>query len=302
MLFSELYSAYYRAVADILSAVIEGKTDDRELSRIVSEKAFGESMLTILPALKSGRWQLLFPDGTTPLRHKPTMPLTLLEKRWLKAVSLDPRIRLFDFRLEGLEDVVPLFTPEDFCLNDRYADGDPFEDEDYIARFRFLLGAIHGKAPVTVTLTDRRGKCRPVNCLPLRLEYSEKNDKFRLVTGSCRFFPVINLANITSVAPCPHPLREIPPQALDMECMTLLLRDERQAFQRCMLHFAHFERKTERLDKRLYRIRICYPCRDEAEMVIRILSFGPMVEVIEPERLRQSVIRKLKEQQACGLF
>lgn len=302
MLFCELYSAYYSAVAGILSAVVEGKTDDRELSRIVSEKAFGESMLTILPALKSGRWQLLFPDKTTPLRHKPTLPLALLEKRWLKAVALDPRIRLFDLFLDELLDVEPLFTPEDFCVYDRYADGDPFEDEGYIARFRFLLGAIRDKRPVNVTLNGRRGGRRSFNCLPLRLEYSEKDDKFRLITGSCRFYPVINLANITAVVPCPYPLREIPPQAPETETMTLLLRDERQAFQRCMLHFAHFERETERLDQHRYRIRIRYSREDEAEMVIRILSFGPMVEVVEPEGLRQSVIRKLQAQKSCGLL
>ena len=52
---------------------------------IVAEHAFGESVLQIEPALTDGRWQLLAADGSTPLRHAPTLPLTLTERRWQKA-------------------------------------------------------------------------------------------------------------------------------------------------------------------------------------------------------------------------
>ncbi|MBO5840951.1 MAG: hypothetical protein J6Q86_05970, partial [Methanobrevibacter sp.] len=50
------------------------------------------------------------------------------------AISLDPRIKLFDVKFEGLDDVEPLFTPDDYCIYDKYGDGDPFEDEGYIKR------------------------------------------------------------------------------------------------------------------------------------------------------------------------
>ena len=95
MIFSELYSAYYNTVAAILCRVLLGDCSEKELQGIVAERAFGESVLTILPSLKSGKWQLLRPDMTTPIVHKPTVPLSTLQKRWLKAISLDPRIRLF---------------------------------------------------------------------------------------------------------------------------------------------------------------------------------------------------------------
>ena len=41
------------------------------------------------------RWQLILPDGTTPIKNKPSMPITLLQKQWLKAIGCDPRIKLF---------------------------------------------------------------------------------------------------------------------------------------------------------------------------------------------------------------
>ena len=68
-----------------------------------------------------------------------------------------------------------------------------------------------------------------------------------------------------------------------------------------MLHFAHFEKQAEKLDKKHYLVKIRYAHDDEPEMVIRILSFGPMAEVTEPESFRKLVIEKLKNQLSCEL-
>ena len=145
MIFSELYSAYYRTVAAILSAILDGEQNEKALQDIVVGHAFGESVLTILPALKTEKWQLVHADMTTPIRHKPTLPLTTLQKQWLKAISLDPRIKLFDVKFEGFDAIEPLFTPEDYCIYDKYGDGDPYEDEKYIERFKTILSAIRNK-------------------------------------------------------------------------------------------------------------------------------------------------------------
>ena len=119
MIFSELYSAYYNTVAAILSAIIDGEHSEQELQKIVTDRAFGESVLTIMPSLKSEKWQLVHSDMTTPLEHKPTIPLTTLQKRWLKAISLDPRVKLFGVEFPDLEDVEPLFTSADYYIYDQ---------------------------------------------------------------------------------------------------------------------------------------------------------------------------------------
>ena len=119
MIFSELYSAYYNTVAAILSAIIVGEHSEQELQKIVADYAFGESVLTIMPSLKSEKWQLVHSDMTTPLEHKPTIPLTTLQKRWLKAISLDPRVKLFGVEFPDFEDVEPLFTSADYYIYDQ---------------------------------------------------------------------------------------------------------------------------------------------------------------------------------------
>ena len=302
MIFSELYSAYYNAIASMITKIMDGEHSEKELQKIVSEKAFGESVLTILPSLKSGKWQLFRQDMTTALEHRPTMPLTTLQKQWLKAISLDPRIRLFGVEIPGLEDVEPLFTAEDYHIYDKYSDGDPFENEEYIRQFRVILEAIRRGTQIKFEMTNRNGKVMFVRCHPLRLEYSEKDDKFRMVTAGWRAVSTINLAKIRS---CTHYRGERTLDAeerpIEQDTLTLKVLDERNALERVMLHFAHFEKQVEKLDKDHYILKIKYAQSDEPEMVIRILSFGPLVEVIGSEHFRNLVIEKLKKQKNCGL-
>ena len=58
------------------------------------------------------------------------MPLTTLQKQWLKAISLDPRVKLFGAKFPDLDEIEPLFTPEDYYVYDKYSDGDDYENEN----------------------------------------------------------------------------------------------------------------------------------------------------------------------------
>lgn len=302
MIFNEIYSAYYNAVAKIITAVINGGGDEKSLEKIVSENAFGESMLSIVPSLKSGKWQLLHSDLTTPLKHTPTMPLTLLQKQWLKAISLDPRIRLFDVRLDGLEDVEPLFTAEDYYIYDKYGDGDPYDDENYIENFKIILQAIKTGRDIKIEMVNRKGNTIYSRCIPERIEYSEKDDKFRLVTSGCRFIKTVNIAKITK---CRFydgdTVLHSEPSSVEYETITLKISEERNTLERSMLHFAHFEKRAERVDDH-YLLHIKFDRDDESEMVIRVLSFGPTVEVLSSEHFRQLIINKLKNQKICDIL
>ena len=68
-----------------------------------------------------------------------------------------------------------------------------------------------------------------------------------------------------------------------------------------MLHFAHFEKRAERIDDTRYRLHINYDRDDETEMVIRILSFGPFVKVEQPQKFVELIKDRLRKQRNCGL-
>ena len=239
---------------------------------------------------------------TTSLEYKPTMPLTTLQKQWLKAISLDPRVKLFGVEFPNLDDVEPLFTPADYHVYDKYGDGDPFEDEEYIRQFKVILEAIRNDSQIKFEMVNRKGNTMFVRCRPVRLEYSEKDDKFRLITAGWRAVSTVNLAKIRSCVPYTGERQAIGEEkAVIYDTITVKIRDERNAMERFMLHFAHFEKQAEKLDKKHYLVKIKYAHDDEPEMVIRILSFGPMIEVLESESFRKLVIEKLKKQLNCGL-
>jgi len=194
------------------------------------------------------------------------------------------------------------FTREDYLVYDKYGDGDPYEDEDYVARFRFLTEAVRERTPIRIRMQNKYGRTVYFKCLPLRLEYSEKDDKFRLITRGCHFMPTVKLSSILSCTPC-NDGKPIGGDVREPQYEEAVLRvtDERNALERVMLHFAHFEKRAEKLDGNRYLVRLRYATDDANELVIRILSFGPMVEVIGPDSFRASVIAKLKSQMACGL-
>lgn len=301
MIFSELYSVYYNTVAAILTRAAKGDASDKELQQIVADTAFSESVMSIMPSLKSEKWQLLNRDMTSVLHRPPSMPLTILEKRWLKSIADDPRIKLFNIQIPNLDDVEPLFTRDDYKIYDQYADGDPFEDAAYISHFNLIRAAIRTKSPVKITMTNRHGKEMQARFFPKGFEYSVKDDKIRILASGCRFHH-FNLGRITS---CHYyhgngtwmerPITE------QVRKLTMEITDGRNALERVMLHFAHFEKQAERVDDNHYILRIKYYESDETEAVIRVLSFGPYVKVIRPESFIELIKERLISQKSCEL-
>ena len=301
MLFHEIYGSYFRAVAAVLERACTGELTGPDVTELVRRHAFGESVLTIPAALRNGVWPLLAGDMTTPLHRAPSMPLTTLEKRWMKALLSDPRIRLFGPSEAGLEDVTPLYRPDDFVYFDRYADGDPYEDEHYIADFRAVLTALRERRLIRVCFTGHSGIRHSYTCEPRRLEYSPKDDKFRLLALAGRRVLTVNMARLHRVEVlgprdenAARPLR-FPERRLVME-----LTDERNAMERAMLSFSDLEKETVRLDDRHYRVTLRYRKEDETELLIRILAFGPMLRLLEPTELVEQLKERLARQLSLG--
>ena len=303
MIFSELYSAYYNAVARVIDKILEGERNPKELQRIVNKNAFGESGIAIFSAIKNEKWHLVSKDMETPVEHSPTMPLTLLEKRWLKAISLDPRVKLFDVEFPDLDDVEPLFTSDDYYVYDKYSDGDPFEDEEYIKKFRTVLQAMREGKQIKFEMENRNHAYTYVRCVPERLEYSEKDDKFRIITGGSRVVSTVNIAKMRfcSIYHGEEKLTKRLQRPTKYSTVTIKITDKRNALERVMMHFAHFEKQAERIDKETYLLKVKYDVKDEAEIVIRTLSFGPMVEVVEPQSFIELIKERLLRQMKLGL-
>ena len=382
MLFSEIYGAYFRTVERILreaGACVSAGTgpdggsgsgtsagsshgegiSERRMLDIIGESAFQESMLVIPDKLKSGDWPLLKAGFTSVLRNLPERPVTILEKRWLKAILRDPRIRVFLYReedrnaLEELEallaDTEPLFSYDDLVYYDRSSDGDPYEDEAYLRNVHVILRAMRERRAVSLTFGNRFGRQVKKRLIPEKIEYSSKDDKFRFLCRS-QFGRVYTMnasrirgaelgeeaeaapglpaspagAEATPGLPASpagaetalglpaspsgaetapglpaSPAGDGPGQKSSAE---LLLTNERNALQRAMLHCSDLQKETEKLDEMHYRLKLYYYTDDETELVIRILSFGPMLQVTAPDALIERIRERIERQERlCGL-
>lgn len=303
MIFNEIYSAYYNAVAAIIKEAISKPIERKELRRIVKENAFGESVQAVEQSVYEGKWQLIKKDGTTPIKNVPDMPITLIQKRWLKAISLDKRMKLFVDEPLVFDDVEPLFSPDDIEIFDKYSDGDDYTDEQYIHNFRLILDAIKNKYPLNIRTSNRSGREMDLIILPKYLEYSEKDDKFRLIGSGSSSAGTINLSRIKSCTPCTAIDRKSFSNRVPVKQRQVVfqLKDERNALDRVLMSFAYLKKEVEQIDDRCYQIKVFYDKDDETELLIRFLSFGPKIKIVAPAHFKNLIKDRLKRQKSCGL-
>ncbi len=327
VLFSELYSCYYQVVRQILNQSSKSPLIEKQMTEIADNYGYQESALSIIPNLLQGSWPFLeeekTPDKKSPksyrsrLRLPPSslpIPLTCLQKSWLKALLSDPRIRLFftDPQLALLKDrlihTAPLFRPEDFHYFDQYRDHDPFSSIQYRTHFQVLLNAIEKRKLLTISYLSGQKRILTDTCLPCRLEYGEKEGKFRLLAigrrknGSPRM-DVLNVGRILKIEETGQISSEeysidfFLDKALCKNPLILEITDQRNALERTMLHFSCYQKKIERLDSSgRYRCSIYYDKRWETELLIQVLSFGPVVKVMGPESFLQQVVERVRNQ------
>ena len=292
-MFNEIYGNYYNIMSSLIGEAQAGTLTGRRILDVVMEKGFGESIMTIPDAVK--RWGLITDDMETPIVSVPSKSLTILEKRWLKALLGDPRIKLFGVSDAGLEDVKPLYEPETFVYFDKYKDGDPYEKEDYIANFKTALAAIKEARAIRVKFATRHQQMREWTCMPIAMEFSEKDDKFRLIVATGRRKSSINVARISHIEMLDYG-EEIAIDIEPKEKLVTTIFDERNALERAMLHFSTFETETIKNSETEYTMNLYYDKEDETELLIRILQFGPFIKVHEPESMVGLIKERLKMQ------
>lgn len=316
-LFSEIYGTYFRIAAKLLS---RRTVDEKTVYEIVSSDGFRDSSLFLPQKLIPGGedWGLFRKDHDGMLeritKSAPVKTMSMLQKRWIKAKLSDPRIRLFmdedtiNALDERLKDIKPLGRQEDFRYTDVFADSDDYSDENYISNFRTVLDAVKHRRILEIKFISGHGNNVRGWFVPLKLEYSAKNDKFRAYCYMLhRFRPVssgiINIGRIVSIRDTEKIFRT----KVDMdeyfrnrrcdEPAVIRVTSERNGLERFMMEFASYEKQTTRdLEKGEFIVKLWYDRADETELLINLLSFGPVIEIIGSERLRENARQRVKRQ------
>ena len=316
-LFSEVYGCYYAVVAEILRSAPLTRTQAEELA---AGRGYGESVIQLIPKLLGGRdWPLLEErDGLfhNRLDRLPVLPVTYLERAWLKALLADPRLRLFlsDEQLshlgESLSGVDPLYRQEGVVYFDRFLDGDDYADPDYRRRFQAILAALETGSVLQVTYLSQKGNTHTSEYKPMRLEYSPRDDKFRIYAlrvwdGRSKGCSILNLGRILDIAPSDEQydggfdVAEWRRRHRCAQPLLLQVNRERNGVERFMLEFSSYEKQSEYDEETgSCTVRLWYQQEDEIEVLIRLLGFGPVVRVLGPESFVALMRERVRKQAA----
>ena len=261
--------------------------------------------------------------------------LTNIELRWIRAILDDPRMQLFldPDAIGALKELLkawkPLYRPGDIVYYDAYTDGDAYGDPQYIAHFRQLYRLIQdGGSPVRIAYLREKDKARkhasPAigTVYPLRLEYSKRDDKFRLLTyavpgaGDAADSPLsarssgllpLRLSNIVSVCQedCGHSAppdcqwQTIAGKELCKEPIEVLVAGRHKARERFMIALMPYRKEVQYdANRDECRVRIWYSSAGVNELITALRSYGDAVEVLGPKKIRADIIRRVNQQYA----
>lgn len=308
-LFSEIHNCYYTIITEIVN---NAPITKQEIKELIKKYGFSETHMFLFPLLE--KLPFLENIGNTYyslLENKIHLPLTQMEKAWIKAVSKDCRYQLFtnNADIPLLKAVEPLFQQEDFTCYDRFSDGDDFENPQYQKNFKTINNAMDEKKILKIRYqSPRHEKITIGDYLPIKFEFSSKDNKFRVITAKIiknKFadYVLLNMSRIVDTINT-HKTWE-PPVNFEQrikkfnanEPVVVEIYNQRNAIERFMIEFSAYKKQSEfNAEKQTCTTKIYYRKMDELEVLIKLLSFGPTLKVLGPDHFVKLLIYRIQKQ------
>lgn len=332
-LFDEVKNRYFHIVFDVLNACKEG-ISRKDILKIVDEKEFQEKVIgkgfQTFEGLLLNEYEenenfnllkeengLYYPSIKGNKKCAVPIRLTNIEKYWLKNLLNEEFIQLIlsdttISKLKSALEEVDCPNTNEIIDTTNKSILPAIEDFDkYKTNFRILIKAILEGSIIKYCNVDRFGKeyCDK-RALPVRIEYSVKDERFRVSIYSLDDNRPI-MANILSLSNIEIEenqdlsfdreavIRQVHESRYSKEPIILELIDERAAMERCFMSFSELERFSRCIGENKYEMKLYYYTFEEEEIIRKILAIGPYVKVISPQNIREEVIRRIRK--ALGL-
>lgn len=320
MLFNEIYGRYYMIMQKLLTMSHDKPLTEPIIKKVILEEGFDESIFHMYPKVidetSTDFYQLFKSTGEkyqSILRNPPRQYITTLQQAWLKSLISDKRSKLFlqEYQLEVLDKLLkgvkPLYEDEDYQLIGQSTDGDPYDNVTYQKNFRLIICCLQKKSLMKITFKNRYGHLREGFYAPYRIEYSIKDDKFRLNAvyinrGQMINYSRLNIARIQEIreipeAKIPDNLEKYILEHKVKEPVEIQLSDSRNGFDRCFINLSNYERRAE-YDETTGKsnVKIYYYDFEETELLITLMSYGPILEVIGPADFRKKFAERVIKQ------
>lgn len=273
----------------VVKEIFERKIDSGKGKSFVQEIEEGKSVINY--------YKLFNENLTTIIKNPIALPFSSLQRRYIKTMLHDGKFRLFfsDEELKNLKNI--LQNEEDlFNLNDIYfienpVDADPFDSNEYRRIFKKLMEAVQEQTFISVHFKDNQ----ETSGIPKNIEYSMKDNKFRFHISQYEL-KVSDIIDIHALKKQEYNKNFKEKAGPDKRKLKLEITDQRNALHRCLTHFSHFEKECDKLQNGKYFLTLYYNSNDEGEIVMRVLQFGPLIKVLEPESVVERIKEKLMQQ------
>jgi hypothetical protein len=332
-LFSEVKNRYFQllfriinecaggmAKSDSIRIIDEGEFEQKVMGKnqksfadLVLNRCSGEEILNLLKE-KDGRfYPSVENSGKLPLPVR----LTNLEKAWLKALLEKDEINLVlgqetldKLRIE-LDDFDTPVREEYFEMTNSIKLPGIVDRAAYERNFRLLLEALVQEKPIRYTNTDRNGNIY-INklALPVNIEYSMRDARFRISMYSIDdnrpiMANIFSLSDIRIVDEDMGMNREkakklLFEQKYSEEPVIMEVTDKKTAMERCFMCFSGMERTARDMGGGKYEIRLNYYLFEEENLIRNIISLGPYVKVISPQRIVDEILTRVKK--SLGMY
>lgn len=327
-LFDEVKNRYFHIAFKVLNECAEGLSR-KDIIKIVGEEEFHEKVigkdfqtfegLILNEYGEDENYNLLkckneryYPNNKAYKRPAVPVRLTNIEKTWLKNLLNEPNLRLIvsdetivklseslkDFDCPNVNEIIEITNKSRLPQ---------MEDQSkYETNFRALLKAIMEERAIRYCNIDRFGNeyCDK-SALPIRLEYSIKDGRFRVSMYSLDENRPL-MANVSTMSnieidydgkPEIHKkdlIKLIHKDRYAKEPIVLEVTDKRAAMERCFMSFSEMERSSRCISEDKYEMKLLYYTFEEEEVIRKILALGPYVKVISPKRIVDEVVKRIR--------
>lgn len=326
-LFDEVKNRYFQLMFQIINECAAGKSKS-EIVRIIDQGEFEQKVIgknkrsfadyvlnrcddnQNLHLIKEVNERYL-PSIQNPADPPLPVRFTSLEKAWLKAMLDQPEIALVlseetrGMLQESLSAVDTPIRQEYLELTNTTILPEIPQPDVYQENFRMILEALINEKPIRYRNRDRKGNVHDDKlALPVSLEYSMRDGRFRVSMFSIDDNRPI-MANLTTLSELrivrePVPIdretaKKVLLEKVAPEPVVLEVTDKNSAMERSFMCFSGMERSAKQIAENKYELHLNYYIFEEENLIRSILSLGPYIKVISPQKIREEVIYRVKK-------
>lgn len=328
LLFNEIYGVSFNNLGKILFSIIaEGSISEEKIkqlkrtysgnfSEVLQREKREEQVTNFLNSFVSrheGRYKSFFSftnDDAMP-GFLDLIPLSSIEIQWLINMLNNPLARCFlsdnekGKMLDWLGDM-NLFNVNEVVLHDQYIGVEEiYKGPDLCKSFQNIVNAIRTNTMVKIKYESQYGRKSNYVCSPVFIEYSKRDNRFRVrAVSKSNVAKTFNFERIIGVTIMKDKFDKTAAKKIIethfKECereLVIFFNETRNIPDRILTEFSCFKKKCVKWGNDRYRMTLYYDNEDKREILVRLLSYGSLINVFnDTGDVRHELIERLENQ------